>query len=281
MARSAPARPAARHGGGRRRRAAAHRRLRPGRPGRASSARRCSSTTRPTCGPGAARRWPPSATAWPTRPRRSCAWPWPGWPTRRACTSTWPPAASSTSRWPPACRPSGSCSTATTSRAAELRTAREAGVGRIVVDSFDELDRLAALHADDGLVPRGPASGPRPGVEAHTHEFVRTGQDDSKFGFGVASGDCRPGGGPGRRTRRRSSSSASTCTSAARSSWPTSSTRRSRSWPRGCASSDLPELSIGGGLGRGLRRGRGGPHDHRVGHVGAVGLPRRRASPPG
>src|SRR5205085_12277066 len=29
-----------------------------------------------------------------------------------------------------------------------------------------------------------------PGVEAHTHEFIRTGQADSKFGFGVASGDA-------------------------------------------------------------------------------------------
>src|SRR5204863_3611057 len=36
----------------------------------------------------------------------------------------------------------------------ELHTAREAGVGRIVVDSFDELDRLAALHAEDGLCPK-------------------------------------------------------------------------------------------------------------------------------
>jgi len=72
---------------------------------------------------------------------------------------------------------------------AELRTAVEAGVGRIVVDSFDELDRLERLHAETG-----GAHAPRvllrltPGVEAHTHEYVRTGQDDSKFGFGIASG---------------------------------------------------------------------------------------------
>jgi diaminopimelate decarboxylase len=73
----------------------------------------------------------------------------------------------------------------------ELRTALEAGVGRIVVDSFDELDRLEAL------VPTGSGGGtgaPRvlvrvtPGVEAHTHEYVRTGQDDAKFGFSVGSG---------------------------------------------------------------------------------------------
>jgi diaminopimelate decarboxylase len=70
----------------------------------------------------------------------------------------------------------------------ELRAARAAGVGRIVVDSFDELDRLAALHAEDGRAAPVLLRA-TPGVEAHTHEFVRTGQVDSKFGLGVASGD--------------------------------------------------------------------------------------------
>lgn len=71
----------------------------------------------------------------------------------------------------------------------ELRAARAAGVGRLVVDSFDELDRLAALHAQDGQVPEVLLR-VTPGVEAHTHEFVKTGQIDSKFGFGVPSGDA-------------------------------------------------------------------------------------------
>jgi diaminopimelate decarboxylase len=70
----------------------------------------------------------------------------------------------------------------------ELVRAREVGVGRTVVDSFDELDRLDRLYAADGRVPRVLVRA-TPGVEAHTHEFVRTGQLDSKFGFGVASGD--------------------------------------------------------------------------------------------
>jgi diaminopimelate decarboxylase len=70
----------------------------------------------------------------------------------------------------------------------ELRRAREVGVGRLVVDSFDELDRLDRLHLEDGRVPRVLVRA-TPGVEAHTHEFVRTGQIDSKFGFGVASGE--------------------------------------------------------------------------------------------
>jgi diaminopimelate decarboxylase len=71
----------------------------------------------------------------------------------------------------------------------ELAWALEVGVGRIVVDSFDEIDRLALLT---GTI--APESRPdvlvrvTPGVEAHTHEFVRTGQEDSKFGFGLASG---------------------------------------------------------------------------------------------
>ena len=69
----------------------------------------------------------------------------------------------------------------------ELRRARELGV-RIVVDSFDELDRLDALYAEDGRRARVLVR-VTPGVEAHTHEYVMTGQVDSKFGFGLASGD--------------------------------------------------------------------------------------------
>ena len=71
--------------------------------------------------------------------------------------------------------------------AAELRAAIEAGVGRIVVDSFDELDRLEALHREGLPVPTVLLR-ITPGVEAHTHEFVTTGQDDSKFGFTVSTG---------------------------------------------------------------------------------------------
>ncbi len=72
----------------------------------------------------------------------------------------------------------------------ELGAALEHGVGRIVVDSFDEIARLG------GLIETMPPAATRPqvlvrvtpGVEAHTHEFVRTGQEDSKFGFSVSSG---------------------------------------------------------------------------------------------
>jgi diaminopimelate decarboxylase len=66
---------------------------------------------------------------------------------------------------------------------AELAAARAAGVGRVVVDSFDELDRIAAAGLAAKLLIRVT-----PGVEAHTHEFVQTGQEDSKFGFTLAQG---------------------------------------------------------------------------------------------
>jgi diaminopimelate decarboxylase len=77
----------------------------------------------------------------------------------------------------------------------ELERAVAAGVGHIVVDSFDEIGRLAAIS--DGA--RGNAAAARPrlprllvrvttGVEAAAHEFVATAHDDQKFGFSLASG---------------------------------------------------------------------------------------------
>jgi diaminopimelate decarboxylase len=69
----------------------------------------------------------------------------------------------------------------------ELSRAVAAGVGHIVVDSFEEIARLAYLT-------EGAASRPNvlvrvtTGVEAHTHEFMATAHDDQKFGFSLASG---------------------------------------------------------------------------------------------
>ncbi len=70
---------------------------------------------------------------------------------------------------------------------AELARALAARVGRIVIDSMDEIDRIEALAL---AAPDRPKVLIRvtPGIEAHTHEYVMTGQDDSKFGFGLASG---------------------------------------------------------------------------------------------
>ena len=76
----------------------------------------------------------------------------------------------------------------------ELARALETGVGRIVIDSPDEIDRLerltsvTALTSSKERVRQAVMIRVTPGVEAHTHDFVRTGQEDSKFGFGLASG---------------------------------------------------------------------------------------------
>jgi diaminopimelate decarboxylase len=69
----------------------------------------------------------------------------------------------------------------------ELASGVLAGVHHIVVDSFDELDRLELLHSEGLPVPRVQLR-ITPGIEAHTHDYVRTGQADSKFGFGLAEG---------------------------------------------------------------------------------------------
>ena len=71
----------------------------------------------------------------------------------------------------------------------ELRRAISVGVHRIVVDNFDEIDRLTSLvtpGANVHVLVRVT-----PGVEAHTHEFVRTGHEDTKFGFAIATGAAR------------------------------------------------------------------------------------------
>ena len=72
---------------------------------------------------------------------------------------------------------------------AELETAMRIGVGRVVVDNFDEMDRIERLH-EDGLPAPDVLIRVTPGVEAHTHEFVRTGGDDTKFGFTASTGDA-------------------------------------------------------------------------------------------
>jgi diaminopimelate decarboxylase len=69
----------------------------------------------------------------------------------------------------------------------EIERAVGAGVGRFVVDSFDELVRVAAV-ADRLGVRQKCYVRVTPGVEAHTHEYVQTGQEDQKFGFSLASG---------------------------------------------------------------------------------------------
>ena len=114
---------------------------------------------------------------------------------------------------------------------AELQAAVDAGIGAIVVDSFDEIGRLAGIAERLGTAggmnemaagngsatsngsatrngraaPDGPATatGTAPrirlmlrvtvGVEAHTHEFIATAHEDQKFGFSLAGGDAAEG----------------------------------------------------------------------------------------
>ncbi len=71
----------------------------------------------------------------------------------------------------------------------ELRTAMAAGVRHIVVDSFDELDRIEQLVESGVQAPRVQLR-VTPGVHVETHEYVSTGQDDSKFGFNLNNGDA-------------------------------------------------------------------------------------------
>jgi diaminopimelate decarboxylase len=91
----------------------------------------------------------------------------------------------------------------------ELERAVAVGVGHVVVDSFEEIARLAYIteerdgvaggdgpRADRSALKKGAGAGSLPrvlvrvttGVEAHTHEFVATAHDDQKFGFSLASG---------------------------------------------------------------------------------------------
>jgi diaminopimelate decarboxylase len=70
---------------------------------------------------------------------------------------------------------------------AELRRALAAGVGRIVVDSLEEVDRVADLAADAG-VRAAVLLRVTVGVEAHTHEYIATAHEDQKFGLSIAGG---------------------------------------------------------------------------------------------
>jgi diaminopimelate decarboxylase len=69
----------------------------------------------------------------------------------------------------------------------ELAYALDKGVGYIVLDSLDELSLLRGLAAERGIVQKTLIR-VNPGVEAHTHSFIQTGQLDSKFGFSLIGG---------------------------------------------------------------------------------------------
>ncbi|MEE2682549.1 MAG: diaminopimelate decarboxylase [Actinomycetota bacterium] len=69
----------------------------------------------------------------------------------------------------------------------ELEYAKSQGIGKVVIDSFDEIKKIEQVFTK-GATPVKALIRITPGVEAHTHEYVATGQEDSKFGFTVSTG---------------------------------------------------------------------------------------------
>ncbi len=75
---------------------------------------------------------------------------------------------------------------------AELSMALKAGTGIIVVDNMFELELLDQMACDAGIKARVILR-LTPGVEAHTHEYIKTGQIDSKFGLVIENGPAFAG----------------------------------------------------------------------------------------
>ncbi|MFJ1704260.1 diaminopimelate decarboxylase [Kitasatospora sp. NPDC088346] len=74
--------------------------------------------------------------------------------------------------------------------AAELEQAVKAGVGHVVLDSYQEIELLAAVAERQGV--RQPVLiRVTVGVEAHTHEFIATAHEDQKFGLSLTGGAAR------------------------------------------------------------------------------------------
>ncbi|MGN0674999.1 MAG: diaminopimelate decarboxylase [Oscillospiraceae bacterium] len=71
----------------------------------------------------------------------------------------------------------------------ELSIAIEKKVGRIIVDNIFELERLNKIACEAG-VKANIMYRIKPGIDAHTHDFVKTGQIDSKFGFALETGEA-------------------------------------------------------------------------------------------
>ncbi|HEX3032760.1 MAG TPA: diaminopimelate decarboxylase [Bacillota bacterium] len=74
----------------------------------------------------------------------------------------------------------------------ELELALKSGTGRIVVDNLYELNLINALAGEQGVRPRILLR-ITPGIEAHTHEYIQTGQIDSKFGLVMSNGQAMEG----------------------------------------------------------------------------------------
>ncbi|MEG2036842.1 MAG: diaminopimelate decarboxylase, partial [Ruthenibacterium sp.] len=73
--------------------------------------------------------------------------------------------------------------------AAELTMALESGVGHIVLDNLAELELLSSIAGANGKTAN-VLFRIKPGIDAHTHNFIMTGQIDSKFGFALETGEA-------------------------------------------------------------------------------------------
>ena len=71
----------------------------------------------------------------------------------------------------------------------ELKMALEENVGRIIVDNIFELEELDELAREMNKTAKIMFR-IKPGIDAHTHDFIRTGQIDSKFGFALENGEA-------------------------------------------------------------------------------------------
>ena len=111
----------------------------------------------------------------------------------------------------------------------EIERAVTLGVGRIILDSFHEIERVAEVAARLGRTQRVMVR-VTAGVEAHTHEYIATAHEDQKFGFSITNGAAYDAV---RRVVEAPTWSSWDCTptSAARSSTPPG----SRSRPAGCS----------------------------------------------
>jgi len=131
---------------------------------------------------------------------------------------------------------------------AELRQAIEAGVRYVTVDSFDEFDRIDALIASGVGTGLDVVLRITPGVSAHTHEFISTGQNDSKFGFNLANGDAHRAVNRARRSPSVNLVGVH-CHIGSNVFEASSFARAAEVMADFAVPLDLPELVLGGGLG--------------------------------
>ncbi len=147
----------------------------------------------------------------------------------------------------------------------ELRMALRAGVRQVVVDSFDEMDRLDAL-ASEALATPKVVLRITPGVHAHTHEFIATGQDDSKFGFNLGNGDAHRAVDRARRSPSMDLVGVH-CHIGSNVFAASNFAKAAEVMANFAAPLDLPELILGGGLGVAYTEGEEAPTIAQWGNV--------------